>query len=487
MVRLLAAVAGVCALLAQGSWASSAVAYVNWSEYLFNTSHSSLNAAATAITPASAQHLAAAWSAPFRPAGGLWSSPTVYDGSVYIGTRDGVLYQLSEATGTVLNSVSLGTETPCTQGGGSYGIASTAAVVPDPSRGGAATVYVTAGDPQGGNGGIYLWALDAATFQKVWATDPVALDTQAGAYAWSSPTISQGRIDVGLSSNCDAPLIRGGLAVVNQATGALVGDYYTVPAGSIGGSIWSSAAVSGSFTWVTTGNADQAAGSSPGDSFSIVRLRGTSKVDIWTIPDLNGSDDDFGASPTLFTGLVNGSKTSLVGACNKNGVFYALVSDALARGPVWSYQIATPSTTAPDCNSGAVWDASGHQLIVGGTQTATPIDGSQYLGSVESLSPDASASTRLNWAMGLPCPVQGTPTENGNGVLAVVTYGPCAARSTSSLYVLNARAPIANPLGVPNPQVLKVITLGSPAFSQPTFADGYLLVASNAGGLMAYH
>jgi hypothetical protein len=58
-----------------------------------------------------------------------------------------------------------------------------------------------------------------------------------------------------------------------------------------------------------------------------------------------------------------------------------------------------------------------------------------------------------------------------------------------SLYLLNARVAIANPDGVPNPALLKVISLASAsgAFSQPTFADGYLFVASNSGGLMAYH
>ncbi len=285
------------------------------------------------------------------------------------------------------------------------------------------------------------------------------------------------------------PLIRGGLGVFKQSTGSLVGDYYTVPPGSVGGSIWSSAAVSGSSTWVTTGNADPTAGANPGDSFSIVRLDGTTKVDIWKLPGQHGTDNDFGASPTLFSGLVGNVTTALAGACNKDGVFYALRSQSLSSGPVWTYQLAAAaaqSTNGDGCISAAVWDGLKHQLVIGGTQTATPIDGSQWTGSIQSLSPDADATSRVIWAMGLPCPVLGTPAENGNGVLAAVTEGGCSSGASPSLYLLNARVALPNPNGVPNPQLLKVIKLASGAFSQPTFADSYLVVASESR-LMAYH
>jgi hypothetical protein len=38
---------------------------------------------------------------------------------------------------------------------------------------------------------------------------------------------------------------------------------------------------------------------------------------IYTVSGLNGIDSDFGASPTAFG-------NALIGACNKNGYFYAL-------------------------------------------------------------------------------------------------------------------------------------------------------------------
>jgi hypothetical protein len=478
-------------LVAAGAWvgwAAPAQAYVNWPAYLFNPGHSSVGTGAKAITQTVAKNIAPAWPNSFAPPGGFFASPTVYNGSVYIGGRTGIFYQVSEATGAVLNSVNLGTEDACMAGSSVPGITATATVAPDRSRGGAPTIYVTGGNGSAGNGGIYLWALDAGDLHPVWATDPVPVATEPGAYAWSSPTVSGGRISVGIASACDVPLVRGGLGVFKQSTGALVADYYAVPSGSIGGGIWSSAAVSGSSTWVTTGNSDPTAGATPGDSFSIVRLQGTAKVDSWTVPGQDGTDNDFGASPTLFSGLAGGVTTALVGACNKNGVFYALPSQSLSGGPVWTYQVAAAqSTNGDECISAAVWDQSKRQLIIGGTQTATAIDGSQWVGSIQSLSPDANPASRVIWAKGLPCPVLGTPTENGNGVLAVVTEDGCSSGGSPSLYLFNARIAVPNPKGVSNPKLLKVIKLGSGAFSQPTFADSYLFVASESGGLMAYH
>jgi hypothetical protein len=75
--------------------------------------------------------------------------------------------------------------------------------------------------------------------------------------------------------------------------------------------------------------------------------------------------------------------------------------------------------------------------------------------------------------------------------LAVVTFSqstdPCSPGGTPSLYLYNAHATVSNGPGPPAPQLLKTITLGSAAFSQPAFADGYLFVAGESNGnLMAY-
>jgi hypothetical protein len=478
----------VAMLVAAIAWAAPAQGYANWPGYLFDPGHSSFNGGAGAITPSRVPLLSAAWSAAFNPGTTFWGSPTVYNGSVYIGGLNGVFYQLSETTGALLHSVNTGMETVCGSNG-RLGISSTATVAPDPSRAGAPTVYVTGGNVAGGNGGIYLYALDAATLQPVWSVDPVLVDKQPGANAWSSPTVSGGQISVGISSGCDLPLVRGGLAVFRQADGSSIGTYYTMPAGSVGAGIWSSAAASGTTAWATTGNASESPGSAQGDAYSILRFNGASKVDGWTVPNLIGTDSDFGASPTLFTGSVGGVSTPMVGACNKNGVFYALQSNSLSAGPVWTFRIGGKDSSEPTaCISAAVWDAAGRQLIIGGNHTLAAIDGFQWPGSIRALAPDANVSNRVLWDMGLPCPVQGTPTENGAGVVAVVTWNDsCMSGSSPAVYLINAHVTTPNPLGNPSPVVLKVIQLSSGGFSQPTFADGYLFVAGVSGGLMAYH
>ena len=115
------------------------------------------------------------------------------------------------------------------------GITSTAAVMPDPVTG-TSTVYVS--------GARYLYALNAATGALVWKTEigPPSLANPDAYYNWSSPTVAGGHIYVGLSSSCDHPLIRGGIVELDQHTGQVLHTWYTVPRGSLGGSIWSSAA-----------------------------------------------------------------------------------------------------------------------------------------------------------------------------------------------------------------------------------------------------
>jgi hypothetical protein len=481
-------------LLASLAIAAPAGAFVNWPGYLFDPSHTSLNGAATAITPANAGTIAPAWSQAFAPGGGFFASPVVYNGDVYIGGNDGWFYQLDEATGKVLHSRHLGKEFACTDTPSyAYGVVDTATVAPDPSRGGALTVYVTGGDGTGtdgtvtnGHDGIFLWALDATTLKPVWTTDPVPVDVQPGDVGWASPMVSNGTISVGIASACDAPLVSGGMSVRSQANGALISKYLTVPPGVLGGSIWSTPAISGSSTWLATGNPDPTAGAQQGDSFSIVRLDGnaTTHSDIWTVvPDQTGKDNDFGASPTLFTGTVNGvAGTPMIGDCNKNGTFYALRSQQLSLGaPVWKYQLSIQDDLL--CNASAIWDAGAHQLIAGSTQTPNGNPG-----SIQALSPDQNPASRVIWQSYLPCAVEGPPSEDGAGVLAVVTFNgdlPCSGTAVPSLYLFDAHATVPNGSGPPAPQLLKTIPLGRAAFSQPAFADGYLFVTTD-GSMMAY-
>jgi hypothetical protein len=128
-----------------------------------------------------------------------------------------------------------------------------------------------------------------------------------------------------------------------------------------------------------------------------------------------------------------------------------------------------------------------------------------YPGSVRGLSANRTASSRVRWDDGLPCNVIGSPSLNGNGLVAAATYGSyssstgtyqrCAAGAgrhygpacddtdgAPHVYVLDGRHPVADAAGRPDAPVLWCHQLPSGAFAQPTFADGYLFVASGATG-----
>jgi outer membrane protein assembly factor BamB len=440
---------------------ASAQTFANWTQYLFSAGHSSHNGAATAITPANANTVSQAWKfkPPTAPSGlaGFLSSPTVYNGVIYIGARNGNFYALDENTGNVLWSRSIGYVPGKTCG--KQGFASTATVAPDPTSG-KPTVYV-----YGASG--YLYAMDAATGNDVWPPAKVAIpSTQVNDYyAWDSPLVFHHNIYVGISSQCDAPLVRAGLDSFSQATGAAQGTFWTTPAGTRGASIWSSAAGNQSAVYFTTGNGPKTSLGS-----SIVKVSPSlAKLGAWAVPaSQQESDSDFGGSPTIWTATINGKATTMAGACNKNGIYYALRASNLGAGPVWQRRIGNPSEKGPgQCDAAAVSDGSHLYLASNGTT----INGKAFEGSVRMVNPATGA---VSWQRGVTGPVIGTPGMDGAGVIAAGTYR--SGVSKNGVFLISAS----------NGKLLKTIASGSTSvFGQPVFADNYLLVATGVS-LTAY-
>ena len=208
-----AVVAGLLATgLAGAAGTAAGTTFVNWPQYLYSPDHLSANAAATGITPASAKHLTRVWQ--FNPATtGFLSSPVVYNGVIYIGGKNGYFYALNETTGAIIWKRFIGVVPKLTCG--RQGFTSTATVAPDPATGNP-TIYV-----YGATG--YLYAMNAADGTDVWPPAAVAIPstTVNDYYAWSSPLVTGGNIYVGISSQCDVPLVRGGLSEFSQASGEL--------------------------------------------------------------------------------------------------------------------------------------------------------------------------------------------------------------------------------------------------------------------------
>jgi polyvinyl alcohol dehydrogenase (cytochrome) len=270
---------------------------------------------------------------------------------------------------------------------------------------------------------------------------------------------------VGISSNCDRPLVRGGVAGFNQSTGAQFATFYNVPSGQIGGSVWSTPAVdSAGNVYISTGNASTRA--NPNLTDSIVKLSpALTELGSWTIPSGPnvGGDDDFGASPTVFSATINGTSTPMVGACNKNGIYYAL--NALTMKLVWSVRIGATANgaTQASCLAAAAYD--GTHLFMGGL--GTTIGGQNFQGSVVELDP---ATGNVVWQTGLPAAVIASPAIDGGGVLAVGTYAKNC--TTCASYLLDAS----------DGHVLQQLTTGTGTDAgQIAFADGRVFVPISFG------
>ena len=432
----------------------SAVGPADWPAYLDGPGHTSDNLAQVAITPGNAAALVQKWhfvgdppTQQGQPGPTFNASPTVADGAVFIGSRTGWFYKLDESTGNVLDKVFFGFQPhhTCTAGG----LIATATVAKDPSDG-QDTVYV--GAPDG-----YLYALRASDLSVKWrSVIAIPSTTVSDYFQWSSPTVANGRIYIGVSSHCDKPLIRGGVIGYSQATGKIFGRYFDVPKGVVGGSVWSSVAAGSRYVFVTTGNGADGA-TIPYDTVSVVELRAKTlaRVAKFRPPASQlGFDRDFGASPARFG--------TLVGACNKNGLFYALHVPSMTLA--WERRVATsPGTTPrPTCLAASAYD--GKHLYV--AATATVIAGQTVQGSVRQLDP---ATGRVLWQTGLPNGVLGSPSLDGAGVLAVGTYG--AATTPNAVYLLNARTG----------HILRTLITGGHDFAQSTFADGWLFTANDTG------
>ena len=327
---------------------------------------------------------------------GFVASPVVADGSVFIGSFAGMFYKINALSGVPQSKIFLGFQPKRTCS--AFGFAATATVARDPSTG-LDTVYVAA--PDG-----YLYALDAATLKQDWRS-PIAIPSKKvnDYFQWSSPTVVNGKIYVGISSNCDKPLVRGGIAAYQQTTGKKIATFYTVPKGAVGGSVWSSVAVDGSGdVYATTGN-----GLGPSlryDTDSVLKLSPALKLLArFQVPKAQiTADGDFGGSPTLFTTRIKGAIASLVGACNKNGRYYAFRRSSMKV--VWTRRIGASSIgkVRAQCQSAAAFD--GHFLYMAGP--AATVGGKLYRGSVERLNPATGA---IGWQTGLPEGVLSSPAD----------------------------------------------------------------------------
>jgi outer membrane protein assembly factor BamB len=387
--------------------------------YHANNSRTGYSTGAT-ITSASASHLRQKWHVSVTTP--ISNQPIVDDGVIYWGDWNGQMHATSPA-GDSLWSTGLGTASKpasCPFHLATQGIVSSAIVG---TVDGQNLVWV-------GGGAGQLVALSASTGSVVWST---RLGVPPEYATWSSPALYHGSIYEGVASFNDCPVVTGSFDRVNATTGAIQAvNHLSVPAGCVGPGIWSSPAVDpgSNSIYVSTSNSNlrsnpSAACPQAPDQEAILQLDATTLAvkSRWQVPlSQQVGDSDFGGTPMLFTATIGGVNRQLVGAVNKNGVYYALDRNDLAAGPVWTYTAESAAvaesagslgSACADINtiSSSAWAGPGTPVM----QAGIAARGSSCIGTLAALDPDTG---QPEWQVPLQAPVLGAVTEVP-GLLAV--------------------------------------------------------------------
>ena len=459
---------------------------VDWTGRLFDAGHSSHTSDA-GISPSNVGTLRQNWrlQAPGCPgagSGGGWlATPVTLNGVIYVGSNFGCLYAINESNGTVRWSkfTAFQPKQTCVQ---RLGIVSSV-VVRDEGAG--PVLYFHS--PDG-----WLYKLKGSDGSTIWRTVvQIPSATTNDVYAWSSPTVANGKVIVGVSSNCDTPFVQGQVRAYDQGSGTLLWVHKTVPDGFVGAGDWYDAAVDGSGNvYVSTGSTTDAQAAAhpnttPGfEQYSIVKLDGGNGNMVWKAPaPKHTGDPDYASSPILFQG--NG--VDLVGATNKDGWFRAYRQDSGAE--LWQALVGSADSNGfTSALAGGVWDGSRLFIASNATRTGgtwaqflpgvwSPTGGSPAFGSVRALDPATGALLSVGgqpFELPLPSNILGPCTMNGNLVLICAgghISGPDLSGHDNGLFVIDSTKP---------PWVLRhledVRNFGE--FPQPVQENGAILAAS---------
>src|SRR2546421_1960242 len=416
-----------------------------WPAYLHDPQRSSASNDTT-ISTSNAGQLVKNWA--FKTGGVIGSSPTVVGGTVYVGSWDGYEYALDAATGTLKWKTYLGQTSVQGCNPPQAGITSTAAVLNG-------VVYVGGGDS-------YWYALDATTGATLWKVYTGDNSAAGGYYNWSSPLIYNGYAYIGIASFGDCPLVQGQLLQVDLNTHQIVNTFNVVPAGQVGGGIWTSPSLDTTTNtiYVTTGTEGNASQPYSQAVLAIDASALTIKSS-WKLPEGQAvTDSDFGNTPTFFN---DASGNPLVVSINKNGYAYAFNRANLAAGPVWTQQIAVGGA-CPTCGEGSISPGTigNGRLYLAGGQTI--INGVGYSGSVRALD---TATGKVLWQHATPGPVLGALVYD-NGL------------------VIEAGGALLEVLDATTGARLYSYAISNIAYSAPSVANGQVFVGNVDGNVDAF-
>jgi outer membrane protein assembly factor BamB len=420
---------------------------------------------------------------PGAGSGGGWlATPVTFEGVIYEGSNFGCLYAITESNGAVRWSkfTAFQPNQTCVQ---RLGIVSSVVVRDD----GAGNPVLYFHSPDG-----YLYKLNGNDGSTIWRSlVQIPSPSVNDVYAWSSPTVANGKVIVGVSSNCDNPFVQGQVRAYDATSGNLLWVHKTVPDGFVGAGDWYDAAVDGAGdVYVSTGSVSDAQAiahpntTSGFEQYSILKLDGSNGNLVWKAPaPKHNADPDYASSPILFQG--NG--VGLVGATNKDGWFRVYRQDSGAE--VWQALVGTSNSSGyQSALSGGVWD--GTHLFVASNATSTggtwaqfpagawsPQGGGAAFGSVRELDPATGALVSVGgqpFELPLPSNVLGPCSINANQLL-VCAGGHLAGADLSAhdngLFIVDTTKP-----PWPLRQLEDVRNFGE--FAQPVQENGAILAAN---------
>ncbi len=433
----------------------------------------------TSITPANVGGLTQRWQTSVNAP--ISGQPIVNDGIVYWGDWNGTLHATRLSSGKALWSTSLGRTTKppgCIYALATLGVASTATIG---SLNGRKVLWV-------GGGAGQLVALNASNGRIIWQTQ---LRTAPGDSIWSSPALYQGSIYVGLASFQGCPDHFGRIVRVNAATGALqkaINFASLLPAKCQGPGAWSSASVDPTQNSVFIDTSNDLCESKYQDAILQLDPSTLAMKSIWQVPEnQHPADSDMGASPMLFTATIDGVQRQLVGAENKNGVYYVLDRNNLAAGPVWQHQVESPATFSvglsvfsQNCNntvSTSSWAGNGSPIMVAGVSLNA--SGKGCIGTMTALDP---ATGQALWTVPLEGGVEGAVTQIPGLVVVGAGRDFDVLSSTTGATLFSYTEP-------PLKKRKDTGIFGAPTYwfwAPPTVSGNTILVANQDGTLRAF-
>lgn len=228
-------------------------------------------------------------------------------------------------------------------------------------------------------------SLDAATGTVDWRAD---VDLHRLSVGFSSPLVFERFVIVGSSSieetaAAENATFTGSMVAFDRDTGEELWRFYTAVLPINGASIWSSPSLDPELRLVygsTGNNYTEIAGPTSDSLFALdvdtgeVRwLTQLTEGDVFTIPNQQSEDTDFGTNPILYEATVGGVRRKMVAAGQKSGVFWGL--DGETGAVVWSTAVSGGTSLIGGFLNNGAYD--GERILAAGSTGRSTAPGSE--------------------------------------------------------------------------------------------------------------